>query len=179
MTPIPRAFETPRLRLRSPSVDDADAIYAEYARDPAVTKFLSWKTYQEVGPLREYLAKAIAESDCASRGAWVVTLKPDDHPVGMIDARVDGHRFQFGYVLTRRCWGCGYMVEALQPLVDWASAQSEIHRIWAFCDVDNRASAHVLEKLGLQEEGVLRRWVVHPNVSALPRDCRCYSRVRS
>ena len=144
-----------------------------------MTKFLSWKPYHEVEPLRRFLANVVAECDSPLRAAWVITLKPDDHAVGMIDSRVDGHRFNFGYVLARRCWGCGYMVEALQPLMDWAFAQREIHRVWAFCDVDNRGSARVLEKLGMQEEGILRQWFVHPNISPLPRDCRCYSRVRA
>jgi ribosomal-protein-alanine N-acetyltransferase len=177
MEAIPREYETRRLRLRPPRVADAEAIYAEYARDPAVTKFLTWKPYREIEPLRHFLERLVAECASPLRGAWVITLKPNDHPVGMFDGRVDGHRFTFGYVLTRRCWGCGYMVEALQPLVDWALAQPEIHRVWAFCDLENRSSARVLEKLGLEEEGVLRRWFVHPNISDTPRDCRCFSRV--
>ncbi|MCI0650822.1 MAG: GNAT family N-acetyltransferase [Planctomycetes bacterium] len=70
------------------------------------------------------------------------------------------------------------MPEALRPLVEWALGQVAIHRVWAFCDVDNLASARVLEKLGMEREGILRRWFVHPNVSAFPRDCYSYSLVK-
>jgi RimJ/RimL family protein N-acetyltransferase len=70
------------------------------------------------------------------------------------------------------------MPEALRPIVDWALQQKEIYRIWAFCDVDNRASARVLEKIGMQREGVLRRWFVHPNMGDVPRDCFCYARIK-
>jgi RimJ/RimL family protein N-acetyltransferase len=178
MNPLPTEFETQRLRLRPATADDAEAIYAEYAQDPEVTKYLSWKPYTHVEPLRQFLATVSAACDYTSRAAWLISIQPAEHPVGMIDSRIDAHRFNFGYVLARKYWGRGYMVEALEPLVAWAFAQPEIHRVWAFCDIDNRASARVLEKLGMQQEGILRRWFIHPNISGQPRDCRCYSRVR-
>jgi RimJ/RimL family protein N-acetyltransferase len=61
---------------------------------------------------------------------------------------------------------------------DWVLAQPEIHRVWAVCDVDNLASARVMEKSGMEREGRLRRWAVHPNLSGGPRDFWCYSRVK-
>jgi ribosomal-protein-alanine N-acetyltransferase len=55
---------------------------------------------------------------------------------------------------------------------------AEIYRVWAVCDVDNVSSARLLESVGMQFEGKLRRWLVHPNVSAAPRDCLCYAIVK-
>jgi RimJ/RimL family protein N-acetyltransferase len=54
-----------------------------------------------------------------------------------------------------------------------------IWRIQAFCDVENRASARVLEKAGLTFEGTLRRYMVLPNLSDAPRDMLCYAKVRA
>ena len=71
------------------------------------------------------------------------------------------------------------MNEALKSVVEWALAQPEIYRVWATCDVDNVASARVLERAGMGREGVLRRWLVHPNLSDEPRDCLCYSIVKA
>ena len=53
-----------------------------------------------------------------------------------------------------------------------------MYRVYAYCDVENLASARVMEKAGMSFEGVLRRWGVHPNRSSEPRDCRCYAAVR-
>jgi RimJ/RimL family protein N-acetyltransferase len=47
------------------------------------------------------------------------------------------------------------------------------------CDADNVASARLLESIGMQFEGRLRRWLMHPNVSAAPRDCLCYAIVKT
>jgi ribosomal-protein-alanine N-acetyltransferase len=51
--------------------------------------------------------------------------------------------------------------------------------VWATCDVDNVASARLLERVGMEREGVLRQWLVHPNLSEAPRDCLCYSIVKA
>jgi RimJ/RimL family protein N-acetyltransferase len=71
------------------------------------------------------------------------------------------------------------MSEVLTSVVQWALGQPGIYRVWATCDVDNVASARVLERVGMEREGVLRRWLVHPNVGEEPRDCICYSIVRA
>ena len=70
------------------------------------------------------------------------------------------------------------MTEAVCAVADWALAQADIHRVWAVCDIENRASARVLEKAGMTREGVLRGWSLHPNAGGTPRDCWCYARVK-
>jgi hypothetical protein len=44
--------------------------------------------------------------------------------------------------------------------------------------VRSSLAARVLEKLGMSREGVLRRWLIHPNISPEPRDCYAYAKVR-
>jgi ribosomal-protein-alanine N-acetyltransferase len=88
------------------------------------------------------------------------------------------HRFDCGYLLAPRWWGQGLMTEVLSAVADWALQQASVFRISAVCDVDNIGSARVLEKAGFIREGVLRRWMLHPNVSDDPRDCYSYSRTR-
>ena len=70
------------------------------------------------------------------------------------------------------------MSEALSSLVDWALAQPHIWRASAYCDADNSASARVMQKAGMEFEGVLRRYEVFPNVSSEPRDCLMYAKAR-
>ena len=49
------------------------------------------------------------------------------------------------------------MTEVVRAVTDWALAQPEVHRVWAVCDVENLASARVMEKAGMAREGKLRR----------------------
>jgi ribosomal-protein-alanine N-acetyltransferase len=88
------------------------------------------------------------------------------------------HRLDCGYVLARRWWRQGFMTEALTEVMDWGLRQPSVFRIGAVCDVDNIGSVRVLEKSGFFREGLLRRLLLHPNISDEPRDCYSYARVR-
>jgi [ribosomal protein S5]-alanine N-acetyltransferase len=70
------------------------------------------------------------------------------------------------------------MTEVLTEVVNWALNQPGTFRIGAVCDVENIGSARVMEKAGLFREGVLRRWLMHPNISDEPRDCFIYARTQ-
>jgi [ribosomal protein S5]-alanine N-acetyltransferase len=70
------------------------------------------------------------------------------------------------------------MTEALSEVTGWGLRQPPIFRIGAVCDVENIGSARVLEKSGFVREGVLHRWLLHPNISDEPRDCYSYARMR-
>ena len=52
------------------------------------------------------------------------------------------------------------MTEALKVLIGWALKQKAIHRVWAVCDIDNIASARVMEKVGMQREGILNNLLI-------------------
>jgi len=71
------------------------------------------------------------------------------------------------------------MTEVLTEVAGWALSQPPVFRIGAVCDVENVGSARVMEKAGLVREGLLRRWLMHPNLSTEPRDCFSYARGRS
>ena len=70
------------------------------------------------------------------------------------------------------------MTEALAQVAQWAMREDGIWRIGAGCDVENLASARVMERAGLAREGILRRWIIHPNISSEPRDWLSYAKVR-
>ena len=109
------------------------------------------------------------------RGAtrpWVITARGDDRPFGMIELRPSGHRAEIGYVLGRPWWGQGFMTEAARAVVEWGLAQPAMFRVWAVTDVDNVASARVIEANGgvLEDvrNGKMRFWVpTHPDSSAI------------
>ena len=175
---IPPLLETSRLRLRLPSLDDAEAIFVGYATDPEVTRYLSWRPHAKRADTYAFLHRTIAAIEARTEAQWVIQRRGLERPIGMIGFRLARHAAQLGYVLERACWGRGYATEAAKAVVDWALAEPTIYRVWAVCDVEHRASARVLEKVGMEREGVLRRGVMLPNLSAEPRDCWCYARVR-
>ena len=171
----PDTYETPRLQLRKPVLADAEAIFRQYAQDTEVTKYLTWEPNSKVEETREFVRMCLQSWQEGRSFHWAIVRKKDRQLLGMITARVEGHKWELGYVLARPYWGRGYMTEAVTALIDWALKQPLIYRIWSVCDLDNPASARVMEKAGMRCEGVLRRWSVHPNIGPTPRDSYCYS----
>ena len=174
----PEQISTERLLLRKPRLTDATAIFEEYARDPEATRYLLFRPHEDIAKTNAFLEMRLAKWGGGEELVWAITVTPDDRLVGMIACRFDGHRADLGYVLARRLWGRGYMSEAVRAVAEWALSQDGIHRVWAVCDTGNAASARVMEKAGMTREGILRRWLVHPNISDQPRDCFVYSKVR-
>ena len=175
----PANFGTARLAARPPRADDAAAVFASYANDPAVTRFLSWPAYDRVAPLEIFLRECAAhwEKD-AGPFMWLLCLKGTTTPIGSIGVTLEGGKAMFGYVLAKKFWQRGLAAEALTFLVDWSLAQPGIFRAWAFCDTENLPSVRVMEKAGMVREGVLRRWHVCPTLGPEPRDCLVCAKVR-
>jgi [ribosomal protein S5]-alanine N-acetyltransferase len=176
----PATFATARLVGRMPRVDDAPAVFSAYANDPEVTRFLSWRAYDRVEPLRGFLQECVAHWEKGDGHlAWLLCLKGTDTPIGSIGIALEGGgKAMFGYVLARKFWRHGFAAEALTHLVNWSLAQSTIYRAWAFCDVENPASVRVMEKAGMTREGILRRWHSCPTLGPEPRDCIVCAKVK-
>ena len=175
MTNPPTSLKTDRLRLRKVKLADAEAIFRQYAQDPEVTKYVSWRAHRDIQETREYVHMCLLAWDVGKAFHWVIERIEDKQVIGMMIARVGGEKWELGYVLGREYWGQGYMTEAVKGIIAWALRQKDIYRIWAVSDVDNIGSARVMEKAGMQREGILRRWSVHPNISKEPRDSYCYA----
>ena len=174
----PEFFETERLVLRVPRPSDAPAVFEGYARDAEVVRYLVWRPHQTLRETEQFLERCAAGWAAGDDFPWAVTLKPNGELIGMMGLRPRGFKADVGYVLARRSWGRGFAAEALRPIIGWALAQPGVYRVWALCDVDNAASARVLEKVGMRREGLLRRNTLHPNVSDEPRDSYCYAVVK-
>jgi [ribosomal protein S5]-alanine N-acetyltransferase len=175
----PETFTTERLTARPPRAEDAEAVFAAYASDPEVTRYLSWRCYTDLEPLRSFLlTAAVTWETGVGHYAWLLCLRGSDVPIGSIGVTLDIHGAMLGYVLGRAHWNRGLMTEAVRYVAAWGLAQPPLFRVWAVCDTENLASARVMEKAGMTREGVLRRWFPCPNLGPEPRDCLVYAKVR-
>ena len=131
-----------------------------------------------VSPTLRPIARCTASPADRAR-TYALIGREEGRLLGTFDLRrPEPHRLDCGYVLAPAEWGSGLMTEALSEVARWAMRQNGIWRIGAVYEVENRASARVMEKAGLAREGVLRRWIIHANISAEPRDCFSYAMVR-
>lgn len=176
--PFPEQLETARLQLRWPVEADAAEMFARYAQCPEVCRYMSWTPHRSLDDTVEHLRERIEQRQVGTSYGWLIYPRDGGPLAGSIGFGVDKHRAQFGYCLARDAWGRGYATEAARAIVELALSEPTIWRIEACCDLEHRASAHVLEKAGLLLEGVVRRHSVLPNLESEPRDMFLYARVR-
>jgi len=174
-----KTWETERPLARPAVSADADVLFEQYASDAVVAKFMTWRPHRSIDETVEFLRRCERAWSEGTAFPWCLWLKGTGGLAGLLEIRVCGSSVDLGYALVRHRWRQGLMTEALRPIVRWALDQSQIYRIWATCDIENLASARVLERVGMEREGVLRRWIVHPNMGEVPRDSLCYSIVKS
>lgn len=66
------------------------------------------------------------------------------------------HSGELGYWIAEASWGQGFCSEAAECLLEAAFTIWGYHKVYATCLVDNRASARVMIKQGMQYDGILR-----------------------
>jgi [ribosomal protein S5]-alanine N-acetyltransferase len=172
---MPEQIETERLLLRKPRPDDALAIFEGWAQDPEVTRYLTWPPHRRIEQTGAFVQSCLEAWEHGTRFPYMISHAQTGEVIGMIDPRIEGPRMGIGYGAARAHWGKGYVPEATRALIDWAFQQPSLYRVYATTDVDNVASRRVLEKVGMQCEGVLRKYIIHPNISNIPRDSYMYA----
>lgn len=176
---LPERFQTARYLLRRVQPADAQAIFDAYAQDRQVTRYLGWRPHDSVIDTAEFMPFLAAQWD-DGRGFPLLAF-PREQPdalLGMFHPQLVGHRINYGYVLRASAWGQGCASEIMHWLVAHGLRHPMIYRAEAFCDIENLASARVLEKAGMIREGILHRYFRHPNRAEAPRDCFIYAKVR-
>lgn len=173
---FPESFMTARLTLRLLRGKDARAIFDSYGQDAEVTRYLSWRPHRSIDDAEAYVQMSLKAQNAR---IYMLILRETGELIGALDLRRTGSaKLEYGCVLARPFWGRGLMTEAVTEAADWALLQPGIWRFGGLADIDNIGSIRVMEKAGLQREGVLRRWLVHPNMGDTPRDSVSYAKVR-
>jgi len=100
----------------------------------------------------------------AKDGVWlvlVVTLRNDDHMIGIVCMRVtvaQNETLEIGYRLHPSVQRRGYATEACRALFDFLFGEIEAHKLTAQCTLENAPSWQLMEKLGMKREAQLREY---------------------
>ncbi|MFK7925042.1 MAG: GNAT family N-acetyltransferase [Bacteroidia bacterium] len=172
-------FETERLIIRRLRLEDVKEVYEGWGNDPQVTQYLSWGVHQSIEDTLSFLKRA---DDAWKQGSghlpFGLESKETGKLIGGIGYGIEARcRVQVGYALKRTAWGQGFASEALTGLIGqiWQSFP-EVHRISGMCHATHHASAGVMLKVGMEKEGVLKRYFILPNISlTIPCDMAVYA----
>jgi RimJ/RimL family protein N-acetyltransferase len=155
-------LSTERLRLRTPSSDDAEAMHGLFA-DPEVMHSLNRNPVSDLDGSRTLIEGAIRDWGTDGLGAFIIETATDRRVVGwaglmIFDTRgwtpstwasAESHaQPELGWSLMRTHWGFGFATEAAAAIRDWAYECRSIDVLVSLISPNNVRSQHVAERLG-------------------------------
>lgn len=151
-----------RLVVREFTSEDRESLLA-FSQDPSQLQYMmfSLRTEKEIDA---FLHSAQSQAKEENRIDWHLAVAEIGRPgciggVALMVERESPCSAELGYYFKRSVWGNGYATLACRFLLELGFRRLNLHRIWGKCHVDNPASAHVMEKLGMRLEGRIREHV--------------------
>lgn len=151
---------TERLALRPFTRGDVDAVHAYRGRED-VAEFLF-----DAPLTREQCAEAVQQRTSqvgfeieGDRIVLAVDLRAGCTLIGevsLIWRGVEARQAEIGWIFSPDHQRKGYATEAARALLDLAFGPAGIHRVMARCGAANRASARLMERLGMRCEAHFR-----------------------
>lgn len=152
---------TDRLKLRPVQAGDVADIFA-FTSNPVGKEYLSWEAHPNIEKTKGFVDYLLQKADKAEPVQWVIELLEEKKVIGItgfIDYMPSHNKGEIAYLLSPDYGGKGYMTEANAAVVKYGFEHMGLMRIQAKAEVDNIASQKVLEKIGMSEEGVLRKYI--------------------
>ncbi len=153
-----KTFETERLLLRPMTEKDADFIL-ELLNDPAFIRYIGDRKIRTLEGARTYITDGPVASYAKNGfGLYLVELKENGESMGMcgLIRRNTLKDVDIGYAFLPKFWSKCYAFEAAREMKRYAQEELGLKRLVAVVDPENRPSIHLLEKLGMRFEKMVR-----------------------
>ena len=175
-------LETERLSLRRISLNDANNIYREILSNKERLHFIDWNYAAGTNAAKTFIESIIDSYPREHYFFWVIEEKVRQDFVGCIlvcNSDEKRRLAEIEYVASDKTQGHGYMTEALSKVIDFLIKEVGYYRIEGVCNIENKASARVMEKAGMVLEGILRGRALNLNEDGNPGDLKMYSFIPS
>ena len=166
-------LETERLILRQITTSEEDGRDSlEFINDYSVYRY--WGLYDETKDtngrhrpkkkikLDYHYNLTMKEYKAKRELTWLMELKDNHKVIGEIvlyDFRLQ-KQADIGYRINKDYWGKGYAPEAGQAMIKVAFEEMDLTRLQIRCFTNNPGSVRVAQKLGFQEEGLIRKGAI-------------------
>lgn len=150
-------LETERLILRHFNVDDDAPFVLTLLNEPSFLRYIGDKKVRTIEDARQYLLHGPLDSyERNAFGLYLVELKDSHTSIGMCGLlkREELPDPDIGFAYLPDYWSKGFAFEAAFAVMNDARERLKLSRILAVVNPDNYASIKLLERLGLQFEGM-------------------------
>ena len=172
-------LETERLILRRFTIEDAEAMFNNWASDEEVTKFLTWPTHRTIEDSKWFINFCLDNYSNLSFYNWGMELKETHELIGnisIVNVFEETSSMELGWVIGKKYWGNEYAPEAARKVFDTMFDIVGINCMVAEHDVNNQKSGKAMQKIGMKFEGIIRQ--CRKNNQGIV-DCARYSLIKS
>ena len=151
-------FKTQRLQLRQTTYEDTNAVFAIFT-DPKVTRFHNLNTFKHLDEARKVIEQR-RQGFIGGKGIrWGIVHREYSRLIGSCGFTWDdaGEEAEVGYELISEFWQQGIMSEALTTILQYGFECKRFQSVIAQIMLENAASKKLLEKLGFQTQGIIKR----------------------
>ncbi|XP_075653866.1 uncharacterized protein LOC142624211 isoform X3 [Castanea sativa] len=146
------------IKLRPYQLSDVDD-FMEWACDDQIIRTSKLRYYTSREDALDYL------KEVAIPHPWYRAICLEGRPIGFICVKPGSNyeicRGQISYALGSKYWNKGITTVAVKLVISSVFEEfPHMERLEGFVNVEIKASQRVLEKVGFQKEGVLRKYVI-------------------
>jgi len=181
MEKVSLTLETERLVLHEITWDDLDQIHQLHSI-PEVDEFNTQGLPSSLEDTRKIVGQEIQAQMMYPRPSytWKIEIRESGEFIGLAGISLSNDKFRLGeihYKIHPGFWGKGYATEVARKLVTSGFEDFDLHKVEAGVAVENIRSIKVLEKAGMQREGLRRKilpirgeWVDNYHYAILKED---------
>jgi RimJ/RimL family protein N-acetyltransferase len=154
-------LESIRLLLRPFSLTDAPVVQKLAGDEAIAATTLNIPHPYEDGMAEEWIGSHQERFEKGEAVTFAVTLRDENTLIGAIGLEINQQheRAELGYWIGKPNWNEGFCTEAAKAVVRFGFNEYKMLRIYASHFSSNQASGRVMEKIGMQHEGKLRRHI--------------------
>lgn len=150
---MPLPLQTPRLTLRSPRVEDAEALLA-VSGDPEAMRYVGDGRTRNLEELRGAIARGIVLESERGFNMFIVVRRTDGQVLGDCGLSIWGPtgETEIGWRFAKEHCGQGFAQEAAREVLRFAAEEVGLRRLISVIHPENLASRKLAERLGFVVE---------------------------
>lgn len=147
-------ISTPRLSLRGHTTEDAAWLLSVYSQ-PDFCRYLLGEPWEE-GTAQEEVVRRCSMTDLDGPEQRLrLVVEHEGTPVGDVSLKWENPEqrvAEIGWAIDPKHSGRGYAAEAAKSVIGLAFEHYDAHRVVAYMDARNEASARLAERIGMTRE---------------------------
>ncbi|MDP4147504.1 MAG: GNAT family N-acetyltransferase [Bacillota bacterium] len=152
-------IQTDRLNLRRFVMEDIDQSFTNWASDSYSSKYFIHYPHKNKSDTENMIKQWIQSYEDKCTYIWAIEVKNTGDVIGNVTVDTSFASLEMceiAYMLGALWWNKGYASEALEKVLNYLFCHEDFYLVEAKYNITNRASAKLLQKLGMKQDGILR-----------------------